>query len=104
MARRRPARRTNESLGTFVSLVGGASILAGFVPSLLHGSIGLALLALAVLFAVFSIVVDMQHGRSVAAALARVVAWGLMTVVAVYGCIWYVTVDLAARPDLFRLH
>lgn len=63
-----------------------------------------ALLALAVFFAVFSIVADVRGGRSGVAAVVRVVAFGLVTVGAVYGCIWYFTVYLASRPDLFRLH
>ncbi|HEY0607389.1 MAG TPA: SH3 domain-containing protein [Herpetosiphonaceae bacterium] len=100
-ARQQAALGRGEMLGTLVSCIGCAAILAFISPQLLLGKWGAMLGAVAALSAVFAIYFHLRDGGSAAGALVLVLFVGGITAGSMYGLWWYLFVYVASQPFTF---
>lgn len=100
-ARREAALGRGEMLGTLVSCIGCAAILAFISPQLLLGKWGAMLGAVAALSAVLAIFFHLRDGGSAAGALVLVLFIGGITAGSMYGLWWYLFVYVASQPFSF---
>ncbi len=100
--RKRLAAEFNESMGMFVSCIGGAAFLYSFLPGLLSGVLAWVLAGGVVLSAAAAIWENKRRGVGVLRTLIGVVLIGAMTWGLVYGCYWYFMVQLLSQPGLFQ--
>ena len=96
-------RQSREAMGMFISCVGIIALLAGLMPKLLSGAIGLMLIVGAVVGAVLTVVLDMRFGGSARKSLLGVLAVGVITFGLVYGPIWYLMSKASSGESLFNL-
>ncbi len=81
---------------------GTLGMLAGLVPPLISGPVGLTLIIGLALGMGLHMFISVRAGRTIVRALIEVVLTGLLAFGMTYGCIWYFTVYLAAQPDLWQ--
>lgn len=101
--RKSSRRATNEFLGIIVSCIGAYAMLLGLLPQLASGTLGLFLLGVALFVGVLHVILGPRQGKSMGRALLEVLFVAAVTFALIYGCMWYFTVYLASKPDLFNL-
>lgn len=88
-------RRSSESIAMVVICLWLAGFLCWFSPQLLRGSLGLALLAGTLLGTVWTLLLDLRHGKSPIASLYDVVFLGSLAFAFPYSVIWCFNLLLA---------
>lgn len=94
-------RRNDATLELLVSSFGLLGLFAGFpiMPA--------AIVQMVALFALASVglhvIASLRFGKTLARALLEIVLVGGLSCGGAYGCIWYFTVHLASRPNLWHL-
>lgn len=88
-------RHAAESVGLVVICLWLTGFLAWYSPHLLRGGLGLLLVAGTVLGALWTVVLNLQHGKSPIASLADIVVFGALAFAVPYCVVWCFTLLLA---------
>ena len=96
-------RQSRQAMGMFILCVGIIALLAGLMPKLLTGAVGLILLVGAIVSAVLTVVLDMRFGGSPKKSLFGVLVVGVITFGLVYGPIWYLMSKALSGESLLNL-
>lgn len=82
-------RTSREIASTTAGIFGTLGFLAGFLPQILEGALGMFLIGAGILFAVLTVFLEIQAGRSLQGAIVFTLAITAIPFLFIYGLMWY---------------